>query len=295
MFKKTTAKIGLSAHIGSSKHYARIIKRLINAIKGDISTQEADSKKIDEGIKNFSIKTVDMGITDLIKSGKDEAIKLDKISESGFILEFRMEKELKKLVKNLTKLKKDKNIGQEIQQNLDKLHQLFDRIHTKIRTQRKMMRDLKYNRDKLRDKTIMTNLMLFISLKHSARMEKHNVGKVKKAMSEMEKIINDLNSGKGNAKEVQKITAAIVNLKKNIEEELSNITKIESSIVYIEERLKHLNSKNFEKVRALAQKGFPKKILQKVSISEQDFLKTLNKQQRKEYDRVDALYKTKMD
>ncbi len=286
---KQIAKIGLVMHIGSSKHYAKVIIRLTKAIKGDVKDEHEDVHKLDEAITEGSILKVKETMNHLIETCKDEAKELDKISEEVYVLEFRMEKDLKKLVDDLNSLNKDPKHEAELKESLNSLYSLFKEIHQKILMEKKQMRDLKKDRHRLRDRTIKLNIMLFHTLKVCAKAEKRDVKKVAKVIHELQGLIEDLKKGKADKNVFGTIKTDAEKLKSEIEEELKVLTQIESATVYLTERFKELNAKEFQKVRDLAQKGFPQKVESEIALKEQEFLEQLKAEERKEYDRVRAV------
>ncbi|MBL7051263.1 hypothetical protein ISS04_03850 [Candidatus Woesearchaeota archaeon] len=286
IFGKQTAKIGLAMHIGSSKHYARVIRRLTKAIKGDVKDEHEDVHKLDAAITEGSITKVKETMNQLIETCKDEAKELDKISEEVYVLEFRMEKDLKKLVDDLNELSKNPKHQTELKDALNSLYVLFKEIHQKILMEKRQMRDLKRDKNRLRDRTIKPNIMLFHSLRVCAKAEKRDVKKVSKVIHELQGIIEDLKKGKADKNSFEIIKKDTEKLKSEIEEELKVLIQIESAVVYLTERFKELNMKEFQKVRELAQKGFPQKVESEIALKEQEFLDQLKAEERKEYDRV---------
>lgn len=289
MLGKQKAKMGLAMHIGSSKHYAKVIRRLTKAIKGDVKDEHEDVHNLDSAITEGSITKVKETMNHLIETCKDEAKEMDKISEEVYVLEFRMEKDLKKLMEDLKSLKNNPKHEAELKDSLNSLYTLFKEIHQKILMEKKQMRDLKRDKYKLRDRTIKPNIMLFHSLKVCAKAEKKDVKKASGVIHELQGIIEDLKKGKADKNSFEIIKKDTEKLKAEIEEELINLTKIESAVVYLTERLKQLNATEFQKVRELAQKGFPQKVESEIVLKEQEFLDQLKAEERKEYDRVRAV------
>ena len=160
LFGKQIAKFGLYMHLGTSKHYARIIRRLAKGIKGDINKEHEDAKKLDKAINDRSISRIKESMYTLIEDCKKEAKKLDNISEEVYVLEFRMERDLNTLVKDLEEIKNTPNFNKKEDQakfneNIEILHNLFSNIRSAIKTQKQKMKDLKRDKDKLRDKSVI--------------------------------------------------------------------------------------------------------------------------------------------
>jgi hypothetical protein len=282
MLNKIKAKIGLSMHLGSNKHYAKNIKNTPKKIKHLMHSRE-------EIIKNIDICMKEEGSPDLIKNSfkdfisncKSEAELLDNVSDEIFTIEKRVLDDLKKVLEELSSIASKPEVTSEAKEDLELIRKLFSYIHNKIRTEKILTSDLKRDKNRLRDKSILPDVFLLKRMRVAGKKERKDVKKVSHVFNDLYKSLDEVN--KGNFHSLKRARSDIEELKKDVEEELTLFLKIMEAVVVFTERLKDHNHEVYEKILDLKNGGFPKDVLEEIRVMEEGFLGYLKESERKEY------------
>ncbi|MBW2985252.1 hypothetical protein KY313_01170 [Candidatus Woesearchaeota archaeon] len=308
IFGKQTAKVGLAMHIRSAKYYAKRSKRTARATRAAYNTQQKLVLDLEQAMREspISLKKIVETTNKFIQSCSDEAKELYKISGDAFTLEYKIVKELSKLIKDMddvqSSIKSNPNVFTgDAEKDISELNSLFSKIKGQITLEKRQMKDLKRNKEKMRDRSWKTDDMLLNSLKRSARKEKRKVKKTDDVLDELHKLINHIKEvptkpaemPQSNQKEqlkkvahyadlnkklndnLPKLKAEITNLKDDIEDELTFLARILTAEVVLMERMKELNQENIEKIKLLRNQGFPKKAFDLIENKQQEFLNFL--------------------
>ena len=322
IFRKQTAKVGLAMHIRSAKYYAKRSKRTARATKAAYNNQQKLVLDLEQAMREspISLKKIVETTNKFIQSCSDEAKELYEISEDAFTLEYKIVKELSKLIKDMgdieSSIKLNPNaVTGDAEDIISKLKSLFSRIKGKITLEKRQMKDLKRNKEKMRDRSWKTDDMLLNSLKRSARKEKRKVKKTDNVLDELHKLINHLKEvptkpaemPQSNQKELlkkvapsadlnkklndnlPKLKTEIVKLKEDIEDELTFLARILTAEVVLMERMKELNQEKIDKIKLLRNQGFPKKAFNLIENKQQEFLNFLKHNEMRALNNAKAL------
>ena len=328
IFGKQTAKAGLAMHIRSAKYYAKRSKRTARATKKAYNNQQKLVLDLEQAMREnpISLKKIVETTNKFIQSCSDEAKELYEIAEDAFTLEYKIVKELSKLIKDMegvslslqSSLKSHPNLFTgDASNEISELTKLFTKIEGQITLEKRQMKDLRRNKEKMRDRSWKTDDMLLNSLKRSARKEKRKVKKTDDVLDELHKLINHIKEvppkyfemirnkpreevvkmkeetyvalNKKLNDDLPKLKAEIAKLKEDIEDELTFLSRILTAEVVLMERMKELNQEKIDKIKFLRNQGFPKKAFNLIEDKQQEFLKFLKRNEMKALNNAKAL------
>jgi len=287
----------LSMHFGSSKRYAIKIKHLVSDLKGEFDDLNKFNSKFKEAVKLKNIddveKVFDSFLEDCLHSEND----IKNIKEGEFIIEHRLIKHLRDVEEKLSEIRDsiDEKFQKDMKDDYEQLEKVFGSIINSLKKEKLKARDLKRDIERLRDKTILPNAMIFHILKIAARHEK---GDIKKEKKEEKQVLDEIHEILIlEKKDREKISPSIIkklakNLKRfesSIIEELKEALKMEDELIVISFRLQDLNREELEKLHAIAKIGFPIDYIKEADAKEKDFFENLNDEQREDYKYARAL------
>ncbi len=284
-------KAKLSMHIGSSRRFARKIKHYVSDLKSYFSEFDDFDKDFKKAIESKNLDEVKKVFNSFLKECLHTEETIQEIKEGEFIIEHRLIQHLKEVEKELSDIKS--SIGEKFQGELktdyEELEKLFTSIISSLRKAKLSARDLKRDKERLRDKNILPNAMIFFILKIASRHEKQDTRIEKKAEK---KVLDDLHelisigkqdSNKITSSQVKKLAKDLKKFEKSIVEEFKEALKIEHQLVIISFRLEDINEEEVKILHGLIQTGFPKDYINEVDAKEREFLSELTKEQKEDY------------
>ncbi len=154
--------------------------------------------------------------------------------------------------------------------------------------EKKKARDLRQDKEKLRDISLMPFGIIMHSLKTSARQEKDAIYEEKtdseKLLDELQKAITALDKKQPITPDVLKnISADLKKFEEDIKKEFMNAVNLEDTLVILSFRMKNMNRKAFEMLHKLVEEGFPEEFVQEETEKEKAFIAELEEEDRQDY------------
>ena len=286
----------LSMHLTSSRRYARIIKHLVYDLKKEFKELDEFDHEFKDAVKKRNIDHVKKGFEEFLKNCRKSEKDIEEIKKDEFIIEHRLLKHLKEVENELSNIKDSVSAKEqeELKKDYQELENVFNRIISSLKKEKIKARDLKRDHEKLRDKTMLSNALVFHLMKVAARHEKRDAGKEKK---EEKQVLDELHEIIKLAKEkeeiphsrIKKLAKDLKEYEESILEEFKEALKVEDELIVIAFRLQDLNEEELKNLHSLLQSGFPRGTIDEIDAEEKEFFNKLKDQEREDYKYARAL------
>lgn len=263
---KQTATIGMAMHIGTSKHYARVIYRLAKKFKRLDKKDDGILKEFEEGIEDKSIKIVVEKAMEFIDIEEKEHEYEATIDKDGFMLEYRVVKDLGKLLDELEDIeKKQEGKSKEaLDAGIKKLKEIFSEIKKFVEAEVKLERDQELGHHFLRDQDMRGENWLERILKREARHLKGDINPTKRVLHEVHNLIQDIKKGHVDENLLKKLAKELDELKKDIKEEFKEIFELEKIMAHLSEKNQRIMKKFDADLAKLKTTHFPEHQLEEI-------------------------------
>ena len=284
-------------HVGSSKRFAKKIKYFVSELKDDFEGIDEFKEVFKDAIESKNVDTVKKVFDHFLKECLHSEDSIEGIKKGESIIEHRLIKHLQAVQKELSDVKGlingDSKV--ELESDYNKIEKIFSNIIESLKKEKIKAKDLRLDRDKLRDKSVLTDAMIFHILKIAARHEKTDTIKEKK---EEKKVLDDLHemiknlkesSNEVKASDVKKLGNDLEKFEKSITDEFKEALKIEDELIVISFRLEEVNKEGLHALHELVKMGFQEDYIRNIDVEEEKFVSKLNEDNRRDYNNARAL------
>lgn len=266
MFQTINARMKLATHLWGARRDFRVIRRRSNYITRERYHQ---LRSQEEWVKSAKVRNPAGVITSLdnfFKSVEREVRYLKDIAELAVFIQSKILNDLRKLDQNLRMLLNDNSLSEEGKKDFALLQETVHEIRAKIILEKKQARDIRFNRDRLRDNSLFSEEGMRDIIRRAARRGQRDNSREHRELKNAIRILKELNehvpekdfrkAEHMKKQKLRQLNGELIAIKSNLIEEVNFLSQIFKAHIVLTERLESRMEENFTKSREFM-RSFP--------------------------------------